>query len=86
MASIVENVQVGDRIFCAGHTNGFGSVRAIDHVEGVVDAWIENRGEVDIPADWIAASHDGKLELKYDALPDDLKRSIAHAHDAEDRY
>ena len=58
-----------------------GAVRGVKG--GRVSAYIENFGEVPLGPEHVRAAHDGKVVLALDALPDEVRRAVEHAHDAE---
>lgn len=51
--------------------------------EGIVD-FVENAGEIVVPAAAIHAVHDDKVVLAADRLERKLLASIGHRHDRED--
>jgi hypothetical protein len=80
----IEAIRTGDHLFCSGEApSTFGSVRAVTRGAGGITGWIENHGEVQIEAGWIAAVHDGKVELDPKKLPDEIRAAIARAHERE---
>lgn len=80
----IDDIRTGDHLFCSGEEpSTFGSVRSVSRGPGGIMGWIENHGEIVIEAEWIAAVHDGKVELDPDRLPEEIKTAIARAHDRE---
>lgn len=80
----IEAIRTGDHLFCTGtEPSTFGSVRSASRGPGGITGWIENHGEVQIEPGWIAAVHDGKVELDPKKLPDEIRTAIARAHDRE---
>ena len=60
-----------------------GTVRAINKASSELVIFIENGGEFTVPFDAVQDVHSGKVVLKHEHLPDDLRNAIKHARDAE---
>jgi len=79
-----ESIQVGFQVFAQGGDEEFGAVRDVcpgGRSELLID--IENGGDHCIPLDAIVDVHDEKVIVDVRRLPPDVRRAIAHAHDAE---
>ncbi|WP_102110158.1 hypothetical protein [Oceaniglobus roseus] len=79
----LSNIQREWEVFATLGKPGIGAVREVmrDHLL----VHVEGYGEVPVTADQISEAHDGKVMLDMDALNDELRAAIAHAHDAEPR-
>ena len=79
-----ESIRVGFQVFAQGGVEEFGAVRDVcpdGRNELLVN--VENGGDHCIPFDAILDVHDEKVIVDVARLPDTLRRTIAHAHDAE---
>ena len=74
-------VSVGDQVFAAEGDDPVGAVRKVRSDELVV--FIEGTGDLTVPAEAVAAVHDGKVVLDAGALSPELRRAIATAHHGE---
>lgn len=74
-------VSVGDQVYAAEGADPFGAVRRVHPDELIV--FIEGTGDLAVPAEAVAAVHDGKVVLDPDALTPELRRAIASAHQGE---
>jgi hypothetical protein len=60
-----------------------GTVRAIRKGSKELVVYIENGGEFTVPFDAVQDVHSGKVVLRHEHLPADLREAIKHARDAE---
>lgn len=74
-------VHVGDQVFAQEGASSFGAVRLVQAHHLYVA--IEGAGDIEVPATAVRAVHDGKVVLDLGALPEDVRLSIARAHDRE---
>lgn len=77
-------IRVGDQLVLEGSTEAFGAVRSIRRGRfPSLTVWIENYGDIELVGECVRRVHDGKVEVAFDELPDELKELIRHAHDEE---
>jgi len=74
-------VSVGDQVYAEEGADPVGAVRKVHADELVV--FIEGTGDLTVPAEAVAAVHDGKVVLDAASLSPELRRAIASAHQAE---
>ena len=79
----LSDIRTEDEVFTAEGTRGIGAVRAVHPDHLLVN--FEGYGDVELQADAIASAHDGKVIVKPDALPADLRDRLPHIHDGETR-
>ena len=80
-----EQIEVGFQVFAQGGDEEFGAIRDVcpgGRAEFLVN--IENGGDHCIPLEAIVEVHDEKVIVDVARLPPELRRFIAHAHDAEE--
>ena len=79
----LKDIRAEDEIFVAEGTRGVGAVRVVrpDHLL----AMFEGYGEIELRAENIAAAHDGKVIVRPETLPDDLRDRLPRIHDGETR-
>jgi uncharacterized protein YrrD len=79
-----QRISVGFQVFAEGGEEEFGAVRDVcpdDRAELLVN--VENGGDHCVPVDAIVDVHDEKVIVDTRRLPAELRRAVAHAHDAE---
>jgi hypothetical protein len=79
-----EAIQLGFQVFPQGGSEEFGAVRDVcpaGRNELLVN--VENGGDHCIPLDAIVDVHDEKVYVDLSRLPDEVRRLVGHAHDAE---
>jgi hypothetical protein len=77
-------IRLGDQVYIAEGADPIGAVRELQsgsHPTLVV--YIENAGDVTIPAMAIRAVHDGKVVLDPEKLGDPVRRALGHVRDSE---
>lgn len=75
-------IQPESEVFATEGATGIGAVREVS--KDYIVIYIEGFGDQRIEKDQIAAVHDGKVVLKMEALPDDVRSAVSQAHDEED--
>jgi hypothetical protein len=77
-------IRVGDQVYIAEGADPIGAVRELQsgsHPSLVV--YIENAGDVIIPAMAVRAVHDGKVVLDAEKLGEPVRRALGHVRDNE---
>ena len=77
-------VSVGDLVFWREDGPSVGAVRGVHAHELLID--IEGLGDVMVPADQIAAVHEGKIVLAFDRLDPEIQAAVVVANDQEHSY
>lgn len=79
-----ERIEPGLMVFTADGEVGVGAVREVllDTSQIVIN--IENAGDFIVSTSAVRDVHSGKLILDLEALGEDLREAVRHAHDAED--
>lgn len=77
-------VSVGDLVFSREDGPSIGAVRSVHTHELLID--IEGLGDVAIPAEQIAAVHEGKVVLAFDRLAPEIQAAVVVANDDEQSY
>lgn len=78
------HVSIGDLVFVREDGASVGAVRGVQPHMLIID--IEGLGDVSVPADQVAAVHEGKVVLAYERLHPDVRKAVVHAHDHESNY
>jgi hypothetical protein len=80
-----EVIQEGFEVFVSDDDKPFGAVRQVKpHGRSELVVYVENAGDFTIPLGAIKAVHSQKVIVDCDKLDHRLRKSIGHAHDAED--
>ena len=79
----LSTIRAEDEVFARHGETGIGAVREVR--PDVLLVHVEGWGEVEIGPQHIASADEGKVLLALDALPEDLRAHLDHAHDAEYR-
>jgi hypothetical protein len=77
-------IRLGDQVYTAEGADPIGAVRELQSGRnpGLV-VFIENAGDVTVPAFAIRAVHDGKVVLDPEKLPEPVRRALGHVRDSE---
>jgi hypothetical protein len=79
-----EAIQLGFQVFPQGGSEEFGAVRDVcPSGRDELLVYVENGGDRCIPLEAITDVHDEKVFVDLSLLPDDVRRLVGHAHDAE---
>ena len=78
----MQPIQIGYHAFTAQGGEEFGAVRDVLPREVVV--YVENAGDFRVPLAAVLRVHSQKVVFDAEQLDDQLRRAIAHAHDAEE--
>ena len=80
-----DRIEEGFEVFAADGQVAFGAVRQVaPHGRAEIVVYVENAGDFVVPLSAVRAVHAQKVIVDTAKLDQNLRRAIAHAHDAED--
>lgn len=79
----LSTIRAEDEVFAKEGEVGIGAVREV--FPDRLNVYFEGYGELEIGPEHIASAHDGKVLIRPETLPDDLRERLDHIHDGEYR-
>jgi hypothetical protein len=81
---MAQRVEAGYQVFTEGGGEEIGAVREVRPAgRPEIVIYLENHGEQLVPLAAVRSVHDGKVIVDLAKLDPEVRRAIAHAHDAE---
>jgi hypothetical protein len=77
-------IEIGFQVHAEEGGERFGAVRGVVPQTNALIIYIENAGDVEVPAEAVRRVHDGKVIVDVGRLDARLRAAIAHAHDREE--
>jgi hypothetical protein len=77
-------IEIGFQVYAEEGGETFGAVRGLVPQTNALIVYIENAGDVEVPAEAVRRVHDGKVIVDVGRLDARLRVAIAHAHDREE--
>jgi hypothetical protein len=83
MSALKGQIQVGFQVFLKDGGDEIGAVRDLRGHHPEIEVYVENSGEFTVPVSAIEAVHFQKVILNESRLPEEMRRALRGAHDAE---